>query len=233
MMLARACNWAQSDRKIGCMDPQETADADASAAQKIGLLVEFERRERGMSRSELARAVEVDLRTITSIEKGRKWPRDTTQAKIEGALGWRPGTMEYWRSHPGAIGNPPPIGQDATVHVPIARVDANFTGALEQLRAANIAVVAERMARLPAEDIARVQDLVDELGRARFPDWDDDAGYDLAWNRRSRLTAEEEDEAIYDLALPHGVSLGPVDELEPEIAEAVLRRRQGESEPPS
>lgn len=198
MMLARACNWTQSDRKICCMDPQETADVGASAAQKIGLLVEFERRERGMSRTDLARMVEVDLRTITSIENGRKWPRDTTQAKIEGALGWRPGTMEYWRNYPGAIGNPPPIGQDATAHVTRASVRAEFGGdALEQLRAANIAVAAERMTRLPAEDIARVQDLIDELGRARFPDWDDDEdAYALAWNRQAVSRAPAVERAV-------------------------------------
>ncbi len=70
----------------------------------------------------------------------------------------------------------------------MVQVQASFGGPLEQLRAANIAVAADRLARLPAEDIARVQNLIDELGRARFPDWDDrDGDYDLAWNRRARL----------------------------------------------
>ncbi|NKS64600.1 hypothetical protein GS966_20210 [Rhodococcus hoagii] len=47
-----------------------------------------------MDQIELARVAGVDAKTVRSLEKGDRWPRDSTRAKIEVALGWLPGSLE-------------------------------------------------------------------------------------------------------------------------------------------
>lgn len=42
----------------------------------------------------LARAAEVDYGTVSDFLAGNRWPRFSTLAKIEAALGWAPGTID-------------------------------------------------------------------------------------------------------------------------------------------
>ncbi|WP_218721435.1 helix-turn-helix transcriptional regulator [Nocardia sp. MH4] len=186
-----------------------TAEDDA-LTRRIGAIVTRARLRRGLNQAAFARAAEVDVRTVRGLESGDKWPWDANRTKIEQALGFAVGALELWRENPHELAkfeqtltDRDDTGEDGpTVDVsfPTAKVNTNFHDALGQLRAANIAVAAERLALLPAEDIARVQALIDELGRARFPDWDDQGDYDLAWGRRAKLgpLAPEDEEAVFD-----------------------------------
>lgn len=188
-----------------------TADTKDHMRQ-IGELVIRERTQLGLTQAGLARAAEVDVRAVRGLENGTRWPWDTTRTKIERALGLGLGMLEQWRADPAALADHPSLAEGVPAaelsragrrvdERPVVQVQATFGGVREQLRAANIGAVAERMTRLPAEDIARVQDLVDELGRARFADWDDDdAAYDLAWNRRAKLAplSAADEQAVID-----------------------------------
>lgn len=185
--------------------------------RQIGDLVRRERTHVPMSQAELARAADVDVRAVRGLENGTRWPWDSSRAKIERALNLGVGTLEQWRDHPEAMVEYVEAKRcperyddeerDGGVHLrasgsgtAVVQVSASSTNALDQLRAANIAVAAERMAKLPAEDIARVQALIDELGRARFSDWDDDDDYALAWGRRAilRPLAPADEQAVLD-----------------------------------
>lgn len=163
------------------------------------------RQDRHLSANAFARLAGVNIRTLSNLESAETWPWESNRNKFEKALGWELGTLERLRTDtrlsldelmgkedPEAAAEPEPSIRQAG--------SAAFTDALGQLRAANIAVAAERMALLPAEDIARVQALIDELGRARFPDWDDQGDYDLAWGRRAKLgrLAPEEEDALFE-----------------------------------
>ncbi|WP_157224772.1 helix-turn-helix domain-containing protein [Nocardia thailandica] len=173
--------------------------------RKAGRKVSIARMQRGIDATTLARVAKVDPKTLRALENGTQWPRDLTRRKIEVALELPIGTIESWYD-----GTEPPLAETPSAQVetavggPAAAAPDGRTAA-DQLRAANIAVAAERMEALTAEDIATVQDLIDELGRARYSDWDARWGddYDLAWNRRAKLgplPADEEQAAL--AALP-------------------------------
>jgi transcriptional regulator with XRE-family HTH domain len=49
--------------------------------------------ERGWSQGQLAQRAGVDSGTLGDFMAGRRWPRNTTQFKIEQALGWRTGSI--------------------------------------------------------------------------------------------------------------------------------------------
>lgn len=173
----------------------------------IGMLIRRRREQARISITGLARTAGVNFRTLKSLENGETRPWDATAAKIEKALGWQPGALELLRESDSllerVIKDPDSLLADQGAGAEDSRpaVAAAFSGdALDQLRNANIAVAAQRMARLPAEDIARVQNLIDELGRARFPDWDDDGDYTLAWGRRAilRPLAPTDEQAVLD-----------------------------------
>ncbi|MFD4440419.1 multiprotein-bridging factor 1 family protein [Nocardia sp. NPDC058519] len=193
-----------------------TEREDDATQRRIGAIAQRRRLDLELTAAGLARKAGVNIRTLASLESGDSWPRQTSRAKLERALGMPLGAFEYLADEPGQSllllaraerhgwdqalramtitmteGSP----TDEATDVPITQVPAALGGAREQLRAANIAVAAERLTRLPAEDIARVQDLIDELGRARFSDWDDEDDYAMAWNRRATLRRPTADEA--------------------------------------
>jgi DNA-binding XRE family transcriptional regulator len=60
----------------------------------IGRLVIDGRLELGMGQLPFAKLTKVDVKTLNSIETGRRAPRDVTQRKIEMALGWRAGSIQ-------------------------------------------------------------------------------------------------------------------------------------------
>ncbi|MEU3011109.1 helix-turn-helix domain-containing protein [Nocardia asteroides] len=186
-----------------------TAEDDA-LMHRIGAAVTLARLQRGLNQAAFARAADVDVRTVRGLESGDKWPWDANRTKIELALGVATGSLELWRDNPDELAKfEDSIGQSADtdtdgpamdVQPSTGRVGVGSGGALGQLRAANIAVAAERLALLPAEDIAQVQALIDELGRARYSDWDDQGDYDLAWGRRAKLgrLAPDEEDALFE-----------------------------------
>lgn len=64
---------------------------------RLGRRIKAERGRKGYpTAAALADAAGLSVRTVEIIEAGsRPWrPRDTTQAKIERALGWQPGSVE-------------------------------------------------------------------------------------------------------------------------------------------
>lgn len=191
--------------------------------RRVGAKYAATRVDRKVSATALARDAELDPKTIRAFEAGGTWPRDTTRRKFEDALDLPIGTLDRWRDL-AARGLPlsdneegaTDVQQDAVVHAPTARADihSNFPNATaaDLILAGRVRMAAERLQELPPEDIAQVQSLIDALGRARFSDWD------------SRF-----DQAVYDLAWPKGVKLGPAEDIEPEIVDAVRKRRGNES----
>jgi transcriptional regulator with XRE-family HTH domain len=65
-------------------------DRDIRAA---GAAVAAAAGELGWSQTQLAQRAEVDSGTLGDFLAGRRWPRNTTQAKVERALGWPSGTI--------------------------------------------------------------------------------------------------------------------------------------------
>lgn len=191
---------------------------DVATQRRVGAIVQRRRLDLELSAAGLARKAGVNIRTLANLETGESWPRQTSRAKLERALGFPLGALEFLAESPGqglllearaekngwdqallALPISETSRKDSATGGPIAQTRGDDVK--QQLRAANIAVAADRMNRLPAEDIARVQDLIDELGRARFSDWDDsEDDYALAWNRRAKLTrpTEEEAQAVLD-----------------------------------
>ncbi|MEV4155461.1 helix-turn-helix transcriptional regulator [Nocardia salmonicida] len=192
---------------------------DAAVRKRIGAIVQRRRADLQLSANGLARKAGVNIRTLSNLESGDSWPWESNRSKIEQALGLASGFLEQLRTDPVRIDGveeslqnqdrdrgwiAKPEGGRRFLHQFNSAPNLQSRGgASEQLRAANVAAAAERLALLPAEDIARVQDLIDELGRARFADWNDnDADYELAWNRRAKLaplSAADEQEVIDSL----------------------------------
>ena len=52
-----------------------------------------------LAQQPFAKHVEVDLKTLRSLEKGERAPWDTTQSKVEKALGWRQGVIKEVLDH--------------------------------------------------------------------------------------------------------------------------------------
>lgn len=60
---------------------------------EVGELMAAMRAERKLSPAELARRADVDVKTVRNLENGTRWPQDVTRAKLEKALGVRPGLI--------------------------------------------------------------------------------------------------------------------------------------------
>ncbi|MFC4124875.1 helix-turn-helix domain-containing protein [Nocardia rhizosphaerae] len=193
------------------MTGNDAAD-DAARRRAIGAAIQQERLSRHLSANAFARLAGVNIRTVSNLESAETWPWEANRTKIEAALGWEQGILDRWRTDPsidlsqiaariGSAREGSSSGRKPRSDAPLVQVKADFaTGALGQLRAANIAFAAERLTLLPAEDIAKVQQFIDALGRARFSDWDDQGDYDLAWNRRAKLAplSPTDEEAVLD-----------------------------------
>lgn len=65
--------------------------------ERAGSLVAHRRFEMGVSAAALAKLADVDVKTLRSLERGERWPQDTSRAKIEAALGWIPGGLDAIR----------------------------------------------------------------------------------------------------------------------------------------
>lgn len=182
---------------------------DEAIQRRIGALVQGQREARRLSATGFARAAGVNFRTLKDLEAGESRPWPQTAAKIEEALRWKPGSLELLREQPdeldAAEADPTILLQrvDATVHAPAAAAVADVpTRGASLLREALITIVTERMSALPTEDLHRVTEMVDEIGRERYSDWDDrwQGDYDLAWGRRAKLRplAPADEQAVLD-----------------------------------
>lgn len=66
--------------------------------EEVGQAVARRRLELGMDAAEVARRAEVDVKTLASLERGERWPRDRSRARIEAALQWDAGSIDSIRS---------------------------------------------------------------------------------------------------------------------------------------
>ena len=78
-------------------DDEPSGEVDAAIA-RVGAAVKVRREELDLSQRILARDKVVAAGALIALEKGRRWPRNKTIAKIEQALGWQPGTMNQLRN---------------------------------------------------------------------------------------------------------------------------------------
>ena len=62
--------------------------------EDVGDLVRARRVDLQLDQAALAKAANVDVKTIRSLEKGERWPRDVNRSKIEVALGWAAGSLD-------------------------------------------------------------------------------------------------------------------------------------------
>ena len=69
------------------------------ALKTIGQLVQKGRLELNLAQQPFAKHAAVDLKTLRSLEKGERAPWDTTQNKVEKALGWRQGVIREVLDH--------------------------------------------------------------------------------------------------------------------------------------
>ncbi|MFI8660132.1 multiprotein-bridging factor 1 family protein [Rhodococcus qingshengii] len=73
---------------------------------RIGELVRVARVGLQMDVAELARRADVDVKTIRSLERGERWPRESSRAKIESALNWNQGFLTYLLNGEGRLPKP-------------------------------------------------------------------------------------------------------------------------------
>jgi DNA-binding XRE family transcriptional regulator len=66
---------------------------NSQALELIGKLIQDGRSEMGMSRLAFAKVLDMNYRTLTTLEKGARTSHDTNQRKVEEALGWRIGAI--------------------------------------------------------------------------------------------------------------------------------------------
>jgi transcriptional regulator with XRE-family HTH domain len=76
---------------------------------QVGNWVARRRLELRLDAAEVARTANVDPKTLASLEKGERWPRDRSRASIEHALGWATGSLAAIRAggDPTAIASKP------------------------------------------------------------------------------------------------------------------------------
>jgi DNA-binding XRE family transcriptional regulator len=98
---------ARAQTVVGSV-PEATADDDMewSAGEgestdpgiaRAGAAVAARRRELDISQRTLAKEKIINAGALISFEKGRSWPRKSTQEKLEQLLGWQPGTITRLR----------------------------------------------------------------------------------------------------------------------------------------
>ncbi len=83
------------------LDEDPSGDIDPAMAH-VGAAVAARRAELDLTQRGLARDGIVAGATLIALEKGRRWPRNATLGKLEGALGWQPGTLNQLREEAAA-----------------------------------------------------------------------------------------------------------------------------------
>ena len=79
-------------------DPAGSDDDVDPILLRVGEAIAARRRELDLAQRTLARDKVINAGTLIDVEKGRRWPRDGTRARLERALGWTPGTIERLRA---------------------------------------------------------------------------------------------------------------------------------------
>jgi transcriptional regulator with XRE-family HTH domain len=67
---------------------------EQEALETIGHLIAEARLDRGLRRLPFAKVAGVDIKTLTTMEQGKRIAWDTNQRKVEKALGWRVGSIQ-------------------------------------------------------------------------------------------------------------------------------------------
>ncbi|MFI9507543.1 multiprotein-bridging factor 1 family protein [Nocardia sp. NPDC052566] len=156
------------------------ADDSEDPRVRVGRAVVRRRIELKMDQSDLAREAQVDAKTVRYLERGERWPRDSSRAKIERALDWIPGALDD------LLGNRPSFQLQAhamdpatkSKHVPVRGARPDSEKPRPPLSAAALQILAdqqwvvERIIEFSAEDRETIKRFIDELGRKRFDDWD-------------------------------------------------------------
>lgn len=88
-------------------------DSTDPGIARAGAAVAARRRELDISQRTLAKEKIMNAGALISFEKGRSWPRKSTQAKLENLLGWEPGTIARIRDGQPVQTEPAPYDDDA------------------------------------------------------------------------------------------------------------------------
>lgn len=72
---------------------------ESEALETIGRLIKQGRLEKGLRALPFSKIAEVDTKTLASMEKGTRVAWETTQRKVETALGWRDGAIREVLDH--------------------------------------------------------------------------------------------------------------------------------------
>lgn len=80
---------------------------------EVGRRVSERRTALGFDAAELARQAGVDPKTLASLERGERWPRDHSKTGIERALKWKPGSLTRIRNG----GEPQEIDEVSVIRV--------------------------------------------------------------------------------------------------------------------
>jgi DNA-binding XRE family transcriptional regulator len=129
----------------------------------VGEAVAARRRELGLPQRTLARDKVINAGTLIELEKGRRWPRANTRARLERALGWAPGTIERLRT-----GSTPAPGVDAgfaTVGSPAAMEAECLSRAVQLALGAIGDIVADLPAPTAPDFAARASAVLSDLRR--------------------------------------------------------------------
>ncbi len=76
---------------------------DQEALEALGKLIAAAHKDKYPSRRQFALATGIDVKTITTAEKGTRELHPNSQRRIEQALGWRKGSIEEVWEHRGEI----------------------------------------------------------------------------------------------------------------------------------
>lgn len=120
--------------------------------RRAGRYVAARRGALGMTQEELAKAAEVDGKTIWSLEKGERWPIQRNRARIERALQWREGDLDVVASDGFPSSGPLP-GDDPTGIIESARNDS------DEVFYANAKAIIDR---LPERERAVMEELLED-----------------------------------------------------------------------
>ncbi len=83
--------WGGSDD--GSDDDDDTAHLTDPGVARAGAAAAARREELGFSQRKLSDDKVIGQSNLVAFERGRRWPRDSTRAKLEQALNWAPGTL--------------------------------------------------------------------------------------------------------------------------------------------
>jgi pSer/pThr/pTyr-binding forkhead associated (FHA) protein len=77
----------------GSDDDDDTAHLTDPGVARAGTAAAARREELGFSQRKLSDDKVIGQSNLVAFERGRRWPRDSTRAKLEQALNWAPGTL--------------------------------------------------------------------------------------------------------------------------------------------